>query len=268
MSTWTPSLVRADATTERAIEEALAWALLAAPSPPIKAALSDGTVTLEGTVRHWSQRYDAEQAVGCVAGVGRVLNKIEVVPADCVGGSPRPTRQGPMSVSEAIFTRRAVRAYTPDGVPESDVRALIQAAVRAPTALHEEPWAFVVIQNRDRLRRYSAMATANEPALPPGFNIFYDAETLVVICARPKGAFVTADCWLAAQNLMLAACERGLGTCPIGLAVPVLNRPDVKAELAIPADVTAVAPILVGVPRDDAPATARKAPEILCWRTA
>ena len=173
-----------------------------------------------------------------------------------------------MSVSEAIFTRRAVRAYTPDVVPESDVRALLQAAVRAPTSLHGEPWAFVVIQNRARLLRYAAMATVNEPALPPGFDIFYDAETLIVICARPLGPFVTADCWLAAENLMLAACERGLGTCPIGLAVPVLNRPDVKAELAIPADVTAVAPILVGVPRDDAPATARKAPEILCWRTA
>ena len=173
-----------------------------------------------------------------------------------------------MSVSEAIFTRRAVRAYTADVVPEADVRALLQAAVRAPTALHEEPWAFAVIQNRDRLRRYSAMATAKDPTLPPGFNIFYDAETLIVICARPKGPSVAADCWLAAQNLMLAACERGLGTCPIGLAVPVLNRPDVKAELAIPADVTVVAPILVGVPRDDAPATARKAPEILSWRTA
>jgi nitroreductase len=267
MGSWTPSLVRADAGTVRAIEEALAWALLPAPSPPVRAALSDGTVTLEGTVHHWSQRYDAERAVESLPGVSRVLNKIEVVPTDCVGSSPHALRR-PLTVSEAIFTRRAVRAYTSDVVPEADVRALLQAAVRAPTSLHQEPWSFVVIQNRDRLRRYSAMATAKEPTLPPGFNIFYDAETLVVICARPKGTFVVADCWLAAQNLMLAASERGLGTCPIGLAVPVLNRPDVKAELAIPPEVTAVAPILVGVARDDAPPTPRRAPDILSWRTA
>ena len=75
MGTWMPSIVRGDAATVRAIEEALAWALLAAPSPPIRAALADGTVTLEGTVRHWSQRYDAEHAVACVPGVSRVLNK-------------------------------------------------------------------------------------------------------------------------------------------------------------------------------------------------
>ncbi len=259
--------MRDEAETAKAIKEALAWALLAAPWPPIRSAVSHGIVTLEGTVSRWSQRYDAEHAVECLPGVSRVLNKIEVVPVDCTVTRSRPIRQLPMSVSEAIFKRRAVRAYTPEAVPESDVRALLQAAVRAPTALDKEPWAFVVIQNRARLQRYSEIAVANEPALPAGLNIFYDAETLIVICARPLGPFVTADCWLAAENLMLAACERGLGTCPIGLAVPVLNRADVKAELDIPADVVVVAPILVGVPRDEAPATARRAPEILSWRT-
>src|SRR3954447_12177034 len=164
MGTWTPSIVRRDANTERAIEEALAWALLSPPWPSIRSALADGTVTLEGTVSHWSQRYDAEHAVECLPGVRRVLNKIEVVPADCVGGSPATTPRRPMSVSEAIFRRRAVRAYTEDVVPESDPRALLAAAVRAPTAIHEEPWAFVVIQNRARLQLYSAMAIAVEPA--------------------------------------------------------------------------------------------------------
>jgi nitroreductase len=79
------------------------------------------------------------------------------------------------------------------------------------------------------------------------------------------GTFVTADCWLAAENLMLAACAMGLGTCCIGFAVPVLNAPDVKRELGIPADVTAVAPIIVGVPRDATPPVPRKGPDVLRW---
>ena len=83
MGAWTPTIVRGDAATERAIEEALAWALLPAPSPPVRAALSEGTVTLEGRVRHWSQRYDAERALESLPGVSRVVNKIEVLPADC-----------------------------------------------------------------------------------------------------------------------------------------------------------------------------------------
>jgi nitroreductase len=71
---------------------------------------------------------------------------------------------------------------------------------------------------------------------------------------------------VAAQNLMLAAAALGLGTCPIGFAIPALNRPEVKAELGLPRDVSVVAPIVVGVPRDEAARpTSRKAPEIVSW---
>lgn len=71
---------------------------------------------------------------------------------------------------------------------------------------------------------------------------------LIVVCAKPMGPFVSADCWQAAENLMLAASALGLGTCCIGSAIPALNSPEAKSELGIPADVEAVAPIIVGVP--------------------
>jgi nitroreductase len=181
-----------------------------------------------------------------------------------------------MSVLDAIYARRAVRAYAPDPVDEETVRALLAAAVRAPTAVHLEPWAFVVVQDRARLARYSERAKQIVLAMTPeahirdlvsapGFNVFYDAGTLLVICARPLGPWGAADCWLAAENLMLAACALGLGTCPIGFAVAMLNTPEIKAELAIPADVVAVAPIIVGVPRGPTPAVTRKDPVILSW---
>jgi nitroreductase len=194
-----------------------------------------------------------------------------------------------MTLFEAIAKRRAVRAFRPDRIDEATVRELLKEAVKAPTAMHAEPWAFAVIQDRALLKRYSDLAKATwsperdgaravaHPALgreshasallsQPDFNIFYDAGTLIVICARPLGSFVTADCWLAAENLMLAACAMGLGTCCIGFGVPVFNHPEVKAELGIPSDVVAVAPIILGVPKEDAPQTPRRAPEILSWR--
>jgi nitroreductase len=79
------------------------------------------------------------------------------------------------------------------------------------------------------------------------------------------GPFVTADCWLAAENLMLAACALGLGTCCIGSAVPMLNGPQTKSELAIPDDVEAVVPIIVGVPRGSVSPVQRQDPQILHW---
>ena len=99
----------------------------------------------------------------------------------------------------------------------------------------------------------------------PGFNVFGDAGTLIVICATPLGPFVAVDSWLAAENLMLAACADGLGTCCIGFAVPVLNAADVKAELGIPEKVQAFAPMIVGVPRGETAMTSRKAPVVLRW---
>jgi nitroreductase len=185
------------------------------------------------------------------------------------------------AVPELIYRRRAVRAYTPETLDEPTIRALLEAAVQAPTAMHLEPWAFVVLQDKAVLKRLSdrakevarddashrglVKAPRVSPLSDPAFNIFYDAGTLIVICARALGPFVEADCWLAAENLMLAASAMGLGTCCVGFAVPALQTPGVKQELGIPPDVTAVAPIILGVPRGPTPAVPRQPPRILRW---
>jgi nitroreductase len=197
-----------------------------------------------------------------------------------------------MSALDAIYHRRAVRSYRAEPIDEATIHRLLDAAVHAPTAMHQEPWAFVVVQDRAALQRLSdrakAMmlqeATAHRELLrAPGaapvgrhlamlenkeFNIFYDAGTLIVICGKPLGQFVVADCWLAAENLMLAACAIGLGSCCIGFALPALHAPDVKTELGIPDGTDAVAAVIVGVPRGETLAVPRKPPEILRWLRA
>jgi len=188
-----------------------------------------------------------------------------------------------LSVMDAIYTRQSVRSYASHRLERSAVNALLAAAVRAPTAVHEEPWAFVVIQDTQVLKRLSDRAKGLfaeeahrthldrgghglEAFTRPDFNIFYDAGTLIVICAKLMGPFVAADCWLAAENLMLAACAMGFGSCVIGSAVSALNSAQIKAEIGIPAEVSAVAPIIVGVPSGETPLTSRKEPRILVWK--
>jgi hypothetical protein len=74
------------------------------------------------------------------------------------------------------------------------------------------------------------VAKADKPAklkerlAEPEFNIFYNAGTWIVICAKPAGQHPVWDCCLAAQNLILAAHAAGIATCPIGLAWPVLQE--------------------------------------------
>jgi nitroreductase len=197
------------------------------------------------------------------------------------------TPERPLTALDVIFSRRSIRAYESAPLDEATVRALLSAAVQAPTAMHAEPWSFVVVRDRALLDRYSTAAKQlilqelpswkagrtveqdNAFAMhlgDPAFNIFYDAPVLIVICAPRAQPFAAADCWLAAENLMLAAAALGLGTCCIGSALPLLHSPAVKADLQIPDGVDAIAPLVVGVPREAPVPSPRKEPDILCWR--
>lgn len=188
-----------------------------------------------------------------------------------------------VSVVDAIYHRRAVRDYLPQKIDKDLIRSLLDAAVHAPTAMHEEPWSFVIIQDKSILDRLSD--TAKHLVLSeaknsnteqskhildlvnkPDFHVFYNAGTLIVIYSKFQGPFVLADCWLAAENLMLTACAKGLGTCVIGFAVSALNTPEWKIELGVPAEMTAIVPIIVGLPAGVTPPVSRKQPEILVWK--
>ena len=188
-----------------------------------------------------------------------------------------------MSAVDAIYHRRAVRDYTPQKIDQTTIHMLLDAAIHAPTAMHEEAWAFAVIQDKSVLDRLSESAKnllreeaegsdslqakhTLERVNDPNFHVFYNVGTLLVIYGKPMGPFVVADCWLAAENLLLAATANGLGSCVIGFAVGALNTPEWKAELNIPAEMTAIAPMIVGIPAGVTPPTARKQPEILIWK--
>lgn len=186
-------------------------------------------------------------------------------------------------VIDAIYKRHSVRDYSTEVVSEASIHALLYAAVQAPTFMHQEPWAFAVIQDRKILKRISENAkhmalneaeptSIKEPgkvlsmASDTDFNIFYNAATLIVIYGRPLEKFIAADCWMAAQNLMLAAYAANLGSCVIGFAVPALNSVKWKKELQIPAELTAYAPIIVGYHAGASARTSRKPPEVIYWR--
>jgi len=183
-----------------------------------------------------------------------------------------------MDVREAIFGRRAVRDFTTAPVDESALRELVDAAIQAPSAVNQQPWLFTIVRNKELLSRISSEAKSHmlktSPAalashhfhfLPilndPKFDIFYGAPVLIVISA-PAGPWAIEDCSLAAENLMLAAHARGLGTCWIGFAQGWLGTPEGRTALKISHSDIPVAPVIVGHPKSASPAVARKPPRI------
>lgn len=185
-----------------------------------------------------------------------------------------------METMDAIYHRRSVRDYTSERLSKGIVRKLIDAAVQAPSAINLQPWSFLVIQNVETLRRYSQKtknlmsASAESQQFPlelrkmladPAFNIFYNASTLITIFAKPVGSHPDWDCCFAAQNLMLAAHEMGLATCPIGFAWPLFDQQEIRDELHIPEGYRVVLPIIAGYPNAEPRSVGRNQPEVLNW---
>jgi nitroreductase len=182
-----------------------------------------------------------------------------------------------MELIDVLKNRRAVREYLDTPVERPVVERLIEAAILAPSAMNLQPWAFGVALGRERIEGYAKRAkhwllaslaqTSYDPSIrhmleDPGYVLFYRSTALVVVLAKSSGTQAAEDCCLAAENLMLAARNEGLGSCWIGFARPWLDLPATKAELKLPDGYHVVAPIVLGYPKAWPPFHGRNTPEI------
>ena len=94
-------LTRTDTEIAQAVRHALEWDVFV-PEEKIGSTVSDGWVTLDGTVERWSQHDDAERAVRNLAGVKGVMNGITVKPT-------KPVTEDVHKAIEQALERRAER---------------------------------------------------------------------------------------------------------------------------------------------------------------
>jgi hypothetical protein len=110
-------------------------------------------------------------------------------------------------VLEFIFRRRSVRKFTGDPVPKEKIEALLRAAMAAPSARNRQPWEFLVITDREKIRE---VCTAH-----PYAKFGVDAGAVIIPLGKPAGNFYFFQDMAAVENLLLAAANLGLGaTCP------------------------------------------------------
>ena len=180
-----------------------------------------------------------------------------------------------MDVIEAIHSRRSIRAYRPDPVDRALLEELLYAAVQAPTPPPSgaSPWALCVIEGVERLAslgvRAKQYAHDHQPdsrawtwTERPDFKVFWDAPALVLFCARTENPETPFDCCRAAQNFMLAAHARSLGSCWVGAPLPWLHSPGVAEELGLPVGYEPVVAIIVGHPAEQPLGSPRPRPSI------
>ena len=169
-----------------------------------------------------------------------------------------------METIDTMKSRRAVREYSDAPVARETIERLAGAAILAPSAMNLQPWAFAAMLDRDAISGYAKrikdwlLANFSQTSLPPSlrtliepesYNVLHNAPAMVLVLAKSKEPQACEDCCLAAENLMLAARDGGLGTCWIGLSRPWFNLPSTKRELGLPEQYEVVAPIILGQPK-------------------
>lgn len=148
-----------------------------------------------------------------------------------------------MEFMEVIRQRRSIRKYRPDPVPQEDIEYVLEAARLAPSWANSQCWHFVVVtdsQVREAVAKAGNAWTAQAPAL-------------IVACADPtkpgtKGdqQYYMLDIGIAMEHLILAAADRGLGTCWIG----AFREEVARKALGVPKPIRVVAFTPLGYPAE------------------
>lgn len=157
-----------------------------------------------------------------------------------------------MDLKTVIEKRRSCRAYLDKEVPEEQIRECVNAARMAPSACNKQPWRFIAVRNANLRKRIC------REAILPGIkmNWLEQVPVLVVICLKKKLLthilapllsgipYEYIDIGIAGEHFVLAAEERGLGTCWIGW----INAVKIRKILNLPLNETPVALISLGYP--------------------
>ena len=142
-----------------------------------------------------------------------------------------------METLECIRTRRSIRKYKSDSVPEELLEKVLEAGVWAPTGMGKQSPTIVALtdrEQRDRLMKLNAeiMGTDKDP--------FYGAPVVLMVLVDKAVPTAENDGELVIENMLLAAHDLGLAACYIWRAKQEVESDEGKQMLAdwgLPADV-------------------------------
>jgi nitroreductase len=166
-----------------------------------------------------------------------------------------------MDTLQAIKTRRSIRRYVPEPIPAETVQELLTAAMSGPSTGNQQPWQFVVVNERARL---DALA-----AIGPYKATMSLAPLAVVVCCDMQlqkwGEYWVVDCSIATQNLLLAAHALGLGAVWLGCHFIEERAKPVSAALGLPAHIVPFAVVPIGKPAQQIGPVERYKPDRIHW---
>lgn len=186
--------------------------------------------------------------------IGSLLMAAGIV-ASCTGESIQTVPDESISESaytpviENIMTRTSIRQFTDQPIGRDTLEVLVKAGMAAPSARNAQPWAFVVVTEKEMLDSLNA----NHP-----YANLKTATAAIIVCGDLGNAlegvgqeYWVQDCSAATENILLAAHSFGLGAVWCGV-YPVEERIEpVKRILALPENVVPLNIITMGHPAEN-----------------
>jgi nitroreductase len=146
---------------------------------------------------------------------------------------------------DAIRTRRNVRSFSDRPIPPEHLDRIVAAAALAPSSMNEQRWAFVVVTDRERLRRLARSGSYADHVAGAGAAIAFVTPNPDDATERESIAF---DLGQAVENALLAAWELGLGSCHASIE----DEPLVRRLLGYPPHLACDLLVSFGYPADPA----------------
>ena len=168
-----------------------------------------------------------------------------------------------MDTLDAIHTRRSIRTYLDRPVPADLLQKLLAAADHeymvpdAPSARNQQPWQFVVIDDRAVL--------AKIPPFMPNAAMAGKAPLAILVCGDLKleqsEGYWVEDCAAAVENMLLAAHALGLGAVWCGVYPREQRMAGLQQLIGLPKNVIAHSLVVLGYPAESVAAEDRYRPE-------
>lgn len=163
-----------------------------------------------------------------------------------------------MGLDKYIKGRRAIRKYQEREILDSLVEELLDLARHAPSSMNGQPWHFIVIKNNKTKGRIVEIKNKYCPPEKSAYKADFlrCAPVIVVVCVDKQKSYgrEVENGVLAAANIMLGACRRGLG-CVYMTAYnaeePRISE-EIKQLLGVPENVDPITIIPLGYP-DEVP---------------
>jgi nitroreductase len=156
---------------------------------------------------------------------------------------------------EILRSRRSIRNYTQEAVPQNIIEEVIDCARLAPTAMNDQPWDFIAVTKRDLLEQIPPML---------GHAEFIAKAAFAVLVLSRQTSYAVEDCCAATENLLIAGAAHGLGSCWVAGTKQAYGTVVARA-FGAPTDHQLVAIVSFGYPAEDPKIDKRPLADVLHW---